>query len=204
MFPDSSGLSDDSQSGASHLWPTMVPPRYSPPHSHPDEKPPPYSPWAGGRAGWQDVSAQGRLAVLHHIRCSTLKRTWQEGRGGGGVEKTRCFWVRFTPVSVWVSTHEVRPDPAHNQLTDSSAALMQPDWTPEPELFHPELIPLPAPDQSVRLKHSRPTPDCCCMWEGNTVTVGTVRVPAQLPQDFTCKRKLEAKLPCLTLMWNSY
>lgn len=44
MFPDSSGLSDDSQSGASHLWPTMVPPRYSPPHSHPDEKPPPYSP----------------------------------------------------------------------------------------------------------------------------------------------------------------
>lgn len=44
MFPDSSGLSDDSQSGASHLWPTMVPPRYSPPHSHPDDKPPPYSP----------------------------------------------------------------------------------------------------------------------------------------------------------------
>ncbi|XP_039974963.1 transmembrane protein 255A isoform X1 [Xiphias gladius] len=44
MFPDSSGLSDDSQSGASHLWPTMVPPRYSPPHNHPDEKPPPYSP----------------------------------------------------------------------------------------------------------------------------------------------------------------
>ncbi|XP_034453781.1 transmembrane protein 255A isoform X3 [Hippoglossus hippoglossus] len=43
-FPDSSGLSDDSQSGASHLWPTMVPPRYSPPHNHPDEKPPPYSP----------------------------------------------------------------------------------------------------------------------------------------------------------------
>ncbi|XP_053284990.1 transmembrane protein 255A [Pleuronectes platessa] len=41
-FPD--GLSDDSQSGASHLWPTMVPPRYSPPHNHPDEKPPPYSP----------------------------------------------------------------------------------------------------------------------------------------------------------------
>lgn len=44
LFPDSSGLSDDSQSGASHLWPTMVPPRYSPPHNHPDEKPPPYSP----------------------------------------------------------------------------------------------------------------------------------------------------------------
>ncbi|XP_003970652.1 transmembrane protein 255A isoform X3 [Takifugu rubripes] len=44
LFPDSSGLSDDSQSGASHLWPTMVPPRYSPPHDHPDEKPPPYSP----------------------------------------------------------------------------------------------------------------------------------------------------------------
>ncbi|XP_062249030.1 transmembrane protein 255A isoform X2 [Platichthys flesus] len=41
-LPD--GLSDDSQSGASHLWPTMVPPRYSPPHNHPDEKPPPYSP----------------------------------------------------------------------------------------------------------------------------------------------------------------
>ncbi|KAM6952381.1 transmembrane protein 255A isoform 2-T2 [Lycodopsis pacificus] len=44
LFPDSSGLSDDSQSGASHLWPTMIPPRYSPPHTHPDEKPPPYSP----------------------------------------------------------------------------------------------------------------------------------------------------------------
>ncbi|XP_017162751.1 transmembrane protein 255A isoform X1 [Poecilia reticulata] len=44
LFPDSSGLSDDSQSGASHLWPTMIPPRYSPPHEHPDEKPPPYSP----------------------------------------------------------------------------------------------------------------------------------------------------------------
>ncbi|CAN9515159.1 unnamed protein product [Ophioblennius macclurei] len=44
LFPDSSGLSDDSQSGASHLWPTMIPPRYSPPHNHPDEKPPPYSP----------------------------------------------------------------------------------------------------------------------------------------------------------------
>ncbi|XP_017263775.1 transmembrane protein 255A isoform X4 [Kryptolebias marmoratus] len=44
MFPDSSVLSDDSQSGASHLWPTMIPPRYSPPHEHPDEKPPPYSP----------------------------------------------------------------------------------------------------------------------------------------------------------------
>nr|XP_020449097.1 transmembrane protein 255A isoform X5 [Monopterus albus] len=44
MFPDSSGISDDSQSGASHLWPTMIPPRYSPPHNHPDEKPPPYSP----------------------------------------------------------------------------------------------------------------------------------------------------------------
>ncbi|XP_038586952.1 transmembrane protein 255A-like [Micropterus salmoides] len=44
MFPDSSGLSDDSQSGASHLWPTLIPPRYSPPHNHPDEKPPPYSP----------------------------------------------------------------------------------------------------------------------------------------------------------------
>ncbi|XP_068596598.1 transmembrane protein 255A [Brachionichthys hirsutus] len=44
LFPDSSGLSDDSQSGGSHLWPTMIPPRYSPPHEHPDEKPPPYSP----------------------------------------------------------------------------------------------------------------------------------------------------------------
>ncbi|XP_030253071.1 transmembrane protein 255A isoform X3 [Sparus aurata] len=44
MFPDPAGLSDDSQSGASHLWPTMIPPRYSPPHNHPDEKPPPYSP----------------------------------------------------------------------------------------------------------------------------------------------------------------
>ncbi|XP_046890640.1 transmembrane protein 255A isoform X2 [Hypomesus transpacificus] len=44
MFPDSSGLSDDSQSGASHMWPTMIPPRYSPPYYPPDEKPPPYSP----------------------------------------------------------------------------------------------------------------------------------------------------------------
>ncbi|XP_030223539.1 transmembrane protein 255A isoform X2 [Gadus morhua] len=43
-LPDSSGLSDESQSGASHMWPTMVPPRYSPPHFPPDEKPPPYSP----------------------------------------------------------------------------------------------------------------------------------------------------------------
>ncbi|CAL8356112.1 unnamed protein product [Merluccius merluccius] len=42
--PDSSGPSDESQSGASHMWPTMVPPRYSPPHYPPDEKPPPYSP----------------------------------------------------------------------------------------------------------------------------------------------------------------
>ncbi|XP_055033629.1 transmembrane protein 255A isoform X4 [Misgurnus anguillicaudatus] len=44
LFPDSSGLSDDSQSGASHMWPTMIPPRYSPPYYPPDEKPPPYSP----------------------------------------------------------------------------------------------------------------------------------------------------------------
>nr|XP_057932584.1 transmembrane protein 255A isoform X1 [Doryrhamphus excisus] len=44
MLADSSGLSDDSQSGASHLWPTMIPPRYSPPHNHPEDKPPPYSP----------------------------------------------------------------------------------------------------------------------------------------------------------------
>uniref|UniRef100_A0A8C9R8C8 Transmembrane protein 255A n=1 Tax=Scleropages formosus TaxID=113540 RepID=A0A8C9R8C8_SCLFO len=44
MFPDSSGLSDDSQSGASYLWPTQIPPRYSPPYYPPDEKPPPYSP----------------------------------------------------------------------------------------------------------------------------------------------------------------
>ncbi|XP_018602137.1 transmembrane protein 255A-like isoform X2 [Scleropages formosus] len=44
MFPDSSGLSDDSQSGASAMWPTQVPPRYSPPYYHPDDKPPPYSP----------------------------------------------------------------------------------------------------------------------------------------------------------------
>ncbi|XP_061832658.1 transmembrane protein 255A isoform X1 [Nerophis lumbriciformis] len=44
VFADSSGLSDDSQSGVSHLWPTMIPPRYSPPHNHPDDKPPPYSP----------------------------------------------------------------------------------------------------------------------------------------------------------------
>ncbi|XP_048087293.1 transmembrane protein 255A isoform X5 [Alosa alosa] len=43
-YPDSSGLSDDSQSGASHMWPNMIPPRYSPPHYPPDEKPPPYSP----------------------------------------------------------------------------------------------------------------------------------------------------------------
>ncbi|CAB1325587.1 unnamed protein product [Coregonus sp. 'balchen'] len=44
MFPDSSGMSDDSHSGASHMWPTLVPPRYSPPYFPPDEKPPPYSP----------------------------------------------------------------------------------------------------------------------------------------------------------------
>ncbi|XP_056114511.1 transmembrane protein 255A isoform X1 [Rhinichthys klamathensis goyatoka] len=44
LFPDSSGLSDDSQSGASHIWPNMIPPRYSPPYYPPDEKPPPYSP----------------------------------------------------------------------------------------------------------------------------------------------------------------
>ncbi|XP_016087624.1 transmembrane protein 255A-like isoform X2 [Sinocyclocheilus grahami] len=44
MFPGSSGLSDDSQSGASHMWPNMIPPRYSPPYYPPDEKPPPYSP----------------------------------------------------------------------------------------------------------------------------------------------------------------
>ncbi|XP_051506230.1 transmembrane protein 255A-like isoform X2 [Myxocyprinus asiaticus] len=44
MFHDSLGLSDDSQSGASHMWPNMVPPRYSPPYYPPDEKPPPYSP----------------------------------------------------------------------------------------------------------------------------------------------------------------
>uniref|UniRef100_A0A3B3SD49 Transmembrane protein 255A n=1 Tax=Paramormyrops kingsleyae TaxID=1676925 RepID=A0A3B3SD49_9TELE len=44
MFPDSSGLSDDSQSGASYLWPSQIPPRYSPPYYPPDEKPPPYSP----------------------------------------------------------------------------------------------------------------------------------------------------------------
>ncbi|XP_056327682.1 transmembrane protein 255A isoform X3 [Danio aesculapii] len=44
FFPDSSGLSDDSQSGASHMWPNMIPPRYSPPYYPPDEKPPPYSP----------------------------------------------------------------------------------------------------------------------------------------------------------------
>ncbi|XP_062855909.1 transmembrane protein 255A [Trichomycterus rosablanca] len=44
MFPDSSGISDDSQSGASHMWPTMIPPQYSPPYYPPDEKPPPYSP----------------------------------------------------------------------------------------------------------------------------------------------------------------
>ncbi|XP_051944879.1 transmembrane protein 255A-like isoform X1 [Xyrauchen texanus] len=44
MFPDSLGLSDDSQTGASHMWPHMVPPRYSPPYYPPDEKPPPYSP----------------------------------------------------------------------------------------------------------------------------------------------------------------
>ncbi|XP_056625602.1 transmembrane protein 255A isoform X3 [Triplophysa dalaica] len=44
MFPDSAGLSDDSQSGTSHMWPTMIPPRYSPPYYPPDEKPPPYSP----------------------------------------------------------------------------------------------------------------------------------------------------------------
>lgn len=80
MFPDSSGLSDDSQSGASHLWPTMVPPRYSPPHSHPDEKPPPYSPWAA-----RSLSVpQRRLAVLRQSR----RRTW-ESRGAGEEEEER-------------------------------------------------------------------------------------------------------------------
>ncbi|KAL7863291.1 hypothetical protein SRHO_G00122750 [Serrasalmus rhombeus] len=44
LFPDSSVLSDDSQSGASHMWPSMIPPRYSPPYYPPDDKPPPYSP----------------------------------------------------------------------------------------------------------------------------------------------------------------
>ncbi|XP_028815359.1 transmembrane protein 255A isoform X2 [Denticeps clupeoides] len=44
MYPDSSALSDDSQSGASLMWPNMIPPRYSPPYYPPDEKPPPYSP----------------------------------------------------------------------------------------------------------------------------------------------------------------
>eukprot|EP00063_Salmo_salar_P079692 XP_014054527.1 PREDICTED: transmembrane protein 255A-like isoform X4 [Salmo salar] len=44
MFPDSSGLSDESQSGASHMWSSLVPPCYSPPYCPPDEKPPPYSP----------------------------------------------------------------------------------------------------------------------------------------------------------------
>ncbi|XP_036404810.1 transmembrane protein 255A [Megalops cyprinoides] len=44
MFPDSSGLSDDSQSGASSMWPTQIPPSYSPPYYPPDDKPPPYSP----------------------------------------------------------------------------------------------------------------------------------------------------------------
>ncbi|XP_052005976.1 transmembrane protein 255A-like isoform X2 [Xyrauchen texanus] len=44
MFNESFGLSDDSQSGASHMWPNMIPPRYSPPYYPPDEKPPPYSP----------------------------------------------------------------------------------------------------------------------------------------------------------------
>ncbi|XP_026874383.1 transmembrane protein 255A isoform X2 [Electrophorus electricus] len=44
IFHDSSGLSDESQSGASHTWPTMIPPRYSPPYYTPDDKPPPYSP----------------------------------------------------------------------------------------------------------------------------------------------------------------
>ncbi|KAJ8348764.1 hypothetical protein SKAU_G00273530 [Synaphobranchus kaupii] len=43
-FPDSSGLSDESRSGASYMWPNQVPPSYSPPYYHPDEKPPPYSP----------------------------------------------------------------------------------------------------------------------------------------------------------------
>ncbi|TRY97993.1 hypothetical protein DNTS_000308 [Danionella cerebrum] len=34
----------DLQSGASHMWPNLIPPRYSPPYYPPDEKPPPYSP----------------------------------------------------------------------------------------------------------------------------------------------------------------
>ncbi|XP_023656388.1 transmembrane protein 255A-like isoform X1 [Paramormyrops kingsleyae] len=44
VFLDSSGLSDDSMSGASAMWPTQIPPRYSPPYYPPDDKPPPYSP----------------------------------------------------------------------------------------------------------------------------------------------------------------
>lgn len=85
MFPDSSGLSDDSQSGASHLWPTMVPPRYSPPHSHPDDKPPPYSPWARECGGWAE-SAQRRLAVLRHSRHG---RTLRKRRAGEEEEEER-------------------------------------------------------------------------------------------------------------------
>lgn len=78
MFPDSSGLSDDSQSGASHLWPTMVPPRYSPPHSHPDDKPPPYSPWAGGRAGWERPTAPRGAAHSRHRRTLRKRRAGEE------------------------------------------------------------------------------------------------------------------------------
>ncbi|MFT7802166.1 transmembrane protein 255A-like isoform X1 [Arapaima gigas] len=44
MFPDSSGVNDDCQSGASAPWPTQVPPSYSPPYYPPEDKPPPYSP----------------------------------------------------------------------------------------------------------------------------------------------------------------
>ncbi|KAJ8401775.1 hypothetical protein AAFF_G00377460 [Aldrovandia affinis] len=44
LFPNSLGLSDDSQSEASYLWPTQGPPRYSASYYPPDEKPPPYSP----------------------------------------------------------------------------------------------------------------------------------------------------------------
>lgn len=89
VFPDSSGLSDDSQSGASHLWPTMIPPRYSPPHKHPDEKPPPYSPWRD----CQTLSGVVRRRVCHN---GLWKKTRREGRGGAfGGEKR--LWTAPRP-----------------------------------------------------------------------------------------------------------
>lgn len=141
MFPDSSGLSDDSQSGASHLWPTMVPPRYSPPHSHPDDKPPPYSPWLGRLAGWERPTVPRSAASQPSQEDFEEEERWRGGRGGawegeGPPSKhAQLAWNRRASVYLsrhpshsclylvwrceceraWVCTREARPDSAHNQ-----------------------------------------------------------------------------------------